>query len=136
MLSLINSPHLLHNEGYQITKRKRKSADLWTRRRRRRRRGDLDDEARENIIGIMDMRVFFHNKRVSTLIAYGVKSFSFSDHVYLITWPAVQHRQPVSSSSGGGAERITEILIISKSTGEHECYYCNRTVKGKRICYC
>lgn len=34
--------------------------------------GDFDDKARENIIRVMNMRVAFNNKRVTTLVTYGV----------------------------------------------------------------
>ena len=34
--------------------------------------GDFDDKARENIIRVMNMWVAFNNKRVTTLVTYGV----------------------------------------------------------------
>lgn len=34
--------------------------------------GDFDDKARENIIRVMNMRVAFNNKRVTTLVTNGV----------------------------------------------------------------
>jgi len=46
---------------------------------------DFDDKARVNIIGVMDMRVPLHDKRVIALVADGVQALSFSDNVYFIT---------------------------------------------------
>lgn len=47
--------------------------------------GDFDDKARENIIGVMDMRVPLHDKRVIAHVTDGVQGLPFSHNVYFIT---------------------------------------------------
>lgn len=50
-------------------------------------RSDLDDEARENIIRVMDMRVALHDKGVAALVTDGVEGLAFTDHINFITGP-------------------------------------------------
>lgn len=61
---------------------------------------NFNNQTGEDVIRVMDMRVPLHDKRVTALVANGMKCFSFSDHINLIARPPSQ--QPVT---GGGRGR-------------------------------
>lgn len=60
---------------------------------------DLDDQSREHIIRVMDMRVTLHDKRVAALVADGVEGLTLSHHIDFITWPVVQELVPSHSTT-------------------------------------
>lgn len=46
----------------------------------------MDNEAREDIIGVMDVRIVLNNERVTTLVTYCVKCLTFSDNIDFLAW--------------------------------------------------
>lgn len=60
---------------------------------------DLDDQSREHIIRVMDMRVTLHDKRVAALVADGVEGLTLPHHIDFITWPVVQELVPSHSTT-------------------------------------
>jgi len=48
------------------------------------RRRDLYDEAGENVVGIVDMRVLLDDVRIAALVADGVQRLALADDVYLV----------------------------------------------------
>lgn len=49
---------------------------------------NLDNKAGEDIVGIVNMGIPLHDEGVVALLADCMKSFSVSDHVYLIARPS------------------------------------------------
>ena len=48
------------------------------------RRSDLDDEAGENVVGIMNMRVLLDDERIAALVTDSMQRLGFADDVYLV----------------------------------------------------
>lgn len=45
---------------------------------------DHEDEAGEDVVGVVDMRITFDNERVTALFAYSLQRLGFSDYVNLV----------------------------------------------------
>lgn len=57
----------------------------------------MNDESRENIIGVLNLRILLYNERIAALGADGVQRLAFSDDVDLVARAA-------AAGFGGGDE--------------------------------
>lgn len=62
-------------------------------------RSNLDDKAREDIVGVMDVGVLLDYVRIAALVADGVERFAFSDHIDFVAGAVVGE---LISSYGNG----------------------------------
>ncbi|KAJ6317403.1 hypothetical protein OIU76_013026 [Salix suchowensis] len=46
-------------------------------------------KARENIIGVVNVWIFFNNIRIPAFFTNSIQSLPFSNHIYLIAWPVL-----------------------------------------------
>lgn len=73
--------------------------------------GYLDDQAREDVVRVVDMRIPLDYVRVAALVADGVQGLSVADHIYLVARPVQELIAPEARRS------IVVIATGSCSTG-------------------
>lgn len=82
------------------------------------RRSDLQDKPRENIVGVVHVRVALDDERVAALGADGVQRLALAHHIYLVARPLQDLSAP--DVSVGVTTAVREGLGLPQAARQHK----------------
>uniref|UniRef100_A0A8R7TKW1 Uncharacterized protein n=1 Tax=Triticum urartu TaxID=4572 RepID=A0A8R7TKW1_TRIUA len=96
-------------------------------------RPEREDEPREDVVGVVHVRVPLHDERVAALVADGVQRLAFPDHVHLVARPRRRAAEPRAAEVRRGAFPVAVRGLRAERAQQHERDERHRAPPRRRV---